>query len=247
MTFMSWKEDFVRKMFVEKEYESGIELYLNNVPETLFRYRQGNKNDIDALKSNKIWFSNMKNVNDKFEGKFIISYDKLHLHFDFLQEYLESKVEEMLEYIIGQFYICCFCESVQKDNMWAYYADNNKGFCIEYYVDSFESPYFIFPVTYKDKKEYIEDIDEDTIRRSILIKNCKWKSEDEWRIAVPFNNKDSKGNFIEQPLPKAIYMGADMESSLRDYLFEYCTERLIELYQMKLDNKNMELNPERIL
>ena len=81
---MGWKEDFLYKMFVEKDTKNGLQLYVENQPETIFRYRQGNENDINALKNNQIWLSNMKCVNDKFEGQLEISYDNMNLNFSFL-------------------------------------------------------------------------------------------------------------------------------------------------------------------
>lgn len=53
---MDWKNQFLEKMFVEKDIETGLELYVENLPDTLFRYRQGNENDINALKKIKFGF-----------------------------------------------------------------------------------------------------------------------------------------------------------------------------------------------
>ena len=122
---MGWKEDFLYKMFVEKDTKNGLQLYVENQPETIFRYRQGNENDINALKNNQIWLSNMKCVNDKFEGQLEISYDNMNLNFSFLEDMLKKKIDTMLEQVISSFYIACFCESVLKDTMWSYYANNH--------------------------------------------------------------------------------------------------------------------------
>lgn len=40
---MGWKEDFLYKMFVEKDTKNGLQLYVENQPETIFRYRQGTR------------------------------------------------------------------------------------------------------------------------------------------------------------------------------------------------------------
>ena len=66
---MSWKEIFIEKMFVEKDIQKGLMLYVENQPETIFRYRSGSENDKNALLNDQIWLSNMKCVNDKFEGQ----------------------------------------------------------------------------------------------------------------------------------------------------------------------------------
>lgn len=245
---MNWKEEFLEKMFVEKDIENGLKLYFENKPETIFRYRCGNKDDKNSLLNNQIWLSNMKCVNDKFEGQLEILYSNMNLNFDFLEDLLKEKVETIIDKIISMFYIACFCESVQKDTMWSYYANNHKGFCIEYYFDSFESPQFIFPVVYKESKRIdIDNLDDSQMYKSILTKYSDWLKEDEWRIILPFCDKKEKGKVIKQPLPKAIHMGVDIEGSLRDFLNKYCRDRFVELYQMEIDKSKGKMIPRRIL
>lgn len=245
---MNWKEEFLEKMFVEKDIENGLLLRFQHQPETIFRYRYGNENDKNALLNNQIWLSNMKCVNDKFEGQLEISYANMDLNFDFLEDMLKIEVENIMEEIISTFYIACFCDSVQKDTMWSYYANNHKGFCIEYYFDSFESSQFIFPVIYKDSKRIdIDNFDESQMYKSILTKYSEWSKENEWRIILPFYDKKEKGKAIKQPLPKAIYMGIDVESSLRDFLIKYCTERFVKLYQMEIDRDKRKMISRQIL
>lgn len=245
---MSWKEEFLEKMFVEKDIENGMLLYVANQPETIFRYRYGSENDINALKNDQIWLSNMKSVNDKFEGQLEVSYENMNLNFEFLEELLKKKVDDSMEQIISSFYIACFCESVLKDTMWSYYANNHKGFCVEYYFNSFESPQFVFPVVYKDSKKIdIDHLDESEIYKSILTKYSEWSKEDEWRIILPYYDEKTSGKVIKQPLPKAIYMGIDIESSLKEFLLQYCDEKFVELYQMEIDKEIRRMVPKRIL
>lgn len=160
----------------------------------------------------------------------------------------ELGVDAMIEQVISSFYIACFCESVLKDTMWSYYANNHKGFCIEYYFNSFESPQFIFPVVYKDSKKIdINNLDESEMYKSILTKYSDWSKEDEWRIALPYYDEKTDGKVIKQPLPKAIYMGVDIEIQLKNFLMQHCEERFIELYQMELDTRRRRLIPKQIL
>lgn len=245
---MSWKEIFIEKMFVEKDIQNGLMLYVENQPETIFRYRSGSENDKNALLNDQIWLSNMKCVNDKFEGQLEILYGNMNLNFEFLKDILKAEIEEKMEQIISSFYIACFCESAQKDTMWSYYSNNHKGFCIEYYFNSFESPQFIFPVIYKESKRIdINSLDESAMYKSILTKYSEWSNEDEWRIILPYYDGKDRGKVIQQPLPKAIYMGIDIEDSLKDFLCQYCIERYIELYQMETDKDKRKLIPKLIL
>lgn len=90
-------------------------------------------NNKEYVLNNQIWLSNMKCVDDKFEWQLEITYSSMNLNFNFLEDLLREEVENKIEEIISTFYISCFCESVQKDIMWSQYANNHKGFCIEYY------------------------------------------------------------------------------------------------------------------
>lgn len=245
---MGWKEEFVDLMFVKKEVQKAIELYILNAPNTLFRYRSGSNRDIETLKDNKIWLSNMKCVNDKFEGTLEVIYDNVKLNFKFLEDYLKNIVEKTIDEIISKFYLSCFSESVTKINMWSYYANSSKGFCIEYWRDDFETP--IFPVIYNDDKVIdIDNIDEAEMYKSIMTKDSDWEKEEEWRILFPYYGKFEKGIKIEQPKPKGIYLGSDVEatSNLWSELQVYCVDNVIEFYQMRLDKAKRILVPEQIL
>lgn len=49
------------------------------------------------------------------------------------------------------------------------------------------------------------------------------------------------------PLLKAIYIGVDIEGSLRSFLNKYCIDRFVELYQMEIDKSKGEMISKRIL
>ena len=66
---MGWKEDFLYKMLVKKDKKNGLQLYVENQPETIFRYRQGNENDINALKNNQNAFDIEKYVKNLYHAK----------------------------------------------------------------------------------------------------------------------------------------------------------------------------------
>ena len=81
---MNWKEEFLEKMFVEKDIENGLSLYIEHKPETIYRYRYGNEYDKSSLLNDQIWLSNMKCVNDKFEGQLEILYSNVNLNYKYV-------------------------------------------------------------------------------------------------------------------------------------------------------------------
>lgn len=179
---MGWKEEFHRLMFDEQNLEKALELYFENKPETVFRYRKGTALDIETLKKNKIWASKLSEVNDLFEGTLEFDVESFGLHFDFLKEKLLKKMIEIDDEIRCQFFLTCFCENLDSIPMWSYYADYHRGFAVEYVIDDFEQP--VFPVIYQDKKPVnnIEILTESYKQKDLMIKDTQWEMENEWRM-----------------------------------------------------------------
>lgn len=242
---MGWKNIFVKLIFTRIGKYISLVIYAIKQPPTIFRYRAGNENDKDSLTNNYIWLSNITEVNDKFEGLNEIKYDKVKLNYEFLKNELKNRVDAIIEEVREKFYIACFTETETNDEMWNKYADNGHGYCIEYYFGDFKE--FLFPVIYKKSKLVdIDKFDENEMRRSLITKYTKWSKENEWRILWPYDGKKEKGKRIKQPIPKAIYMGINIDSELSKFLMNYCEINFIELYQMKISDKGVIL-PNRIL
>ena len=93
-------------------------------------------------------------------------------HVQRLIDDMECKLAEKMKTL---FLIGCLCTGYKNRLMWSHYADSHKGFCIEYYFNSFEAPNFIFPVIYKDTKRIdIDSLDESEMYLSILTKYSDW-------------------------------------------------------------------------
>ena len=114
-------------------------------------------------------------------------------------------------------YIFSMSEDYDSDTMWAYYANSNKGFCIEYDYDKVKDLPFdkkkllisLYKVVYKDNfDEYsFSDMlqyylggkkDDELLKRAnmqtltaMITKLSRWKKEKEWRIFL-FNLDEVK-------------------------------------------------------
>lgn len=51
---MNWKEEFLEKMFVKKDIENGLSLYIEHKPKTIYRYRYENEFDKNSLLNDQI-------------------------------------------------------------------------------------------------------------------------------------------------------------------------------------------------
>ena len=119
-------------------------------------------------------------------------------------------------------YIFSMSEAYDSDTMWAYYANSNKGFCIEYDYDKVKDLPFdkkkllisLYKVVYKDNfDEYsFSDMlqyylggkkDDKLLKRAnmqtltcMITKLSRWKEEKEWRIFL-FNLDEKNKIFAD--------------------------------------------------
>lgn len=85
--------------------------------------------------------------------------------------------------VLDRYRVYCLCPDVNSIRMWAHYADNHKGICLEFNVPNeiicgaLEVQYYDeFPMT----RQYSDDIDENLL--PLLVKSKAWKDENEYRL-----------------------------------------------------------------
>ena len=126
--------------------------------------------------------------------------------------------------------------------MWSHYANNHKGFCIEY---DFSEDNFIFqqlsPVLYVDK---LYDINDNTCNERLfefcsLLKGVEWRYEKEWRIVI--NSENLEKEYVKVPKPTAIYLGACIENLNSVQLRYFAKQNNIEVHQMAMSREGFKL------
>ena len=114
---------------------------------------------------------------------------------------IHQEFVDLHQSLIQKFRAVCFTESPYSMLMWAHYANNHKGFCIEYevppYSESFIHLYHnLMPVIYSDVRVSILDqclcslqppgltdtILWDIFKYGLLMKSMDWKYQNEWRL-----------------------------------------------------------------
>lgn len=235
----------------------------------IFKFREINKYCLENLENDTLWFSNVDNLNDLFEGKMFYS-DNPSLAFGKLNENVIrfknkmgalSYYEKLFKKI---FYPSCFTEDLNSLYMWGNYADSFKGICIEYdflelidYVYTFnedsetKDDLLIYPVLYKSISDLtkLDELNFSDITPALVFlyeKPTEFIFEKEWRLIVAKKDNDKvvqgfNKKFIK---PKRIYLGSRIklvEKDLVDKLLIICKQKNIEVYQMeeKFNNKNI--------
>lgn len=126
--------------------------------------------------------------------------------------------------------IACFSETNLSLPMWAYYANNHRGICLEYDVHRLSSEYQKLRMAFC-KVHYSEHRPRDLYGEySLVVKSSQWAHEHEWRIICK-----SKENLIEVPCLSAVYLGmrfdrekvddviSAIKNSGKDIRLFYCT------------------------
>lgn len=149
----------------------------------------------------------------------------------------------------------CLCTNFKNQLMWAHYADNHKGFCIEYdYSEKDEEvlqklPY---PVIYSSNRpqvpwkaaleqteENIDDAKEQMIL-TLLTKGLEWEYENEWRILI---NTVSSPAF-KMPKVSCVYLGDRICEENRDKILEIAKKIHVPVKQMRLNSDGFGMHVE---
>ncbi len=154
----------------------------------------------------------------------------------------------------------CFATSPYSQLMWGgTYANNHKGFCIEYTVLSNEKAYEelfhnLFPVVYckirpdmtnrlvdyKDKEPTLENL-WDIYLHGALRKSFDWAYQNEWRLLLPLGrNKETNYNIPFFPITK-VYLGNRMNAEDRSKIIDICKERGIPYVGVKRRQEYFEM------
>ena len=139
--------------------------------------------------------------------------------------------------------VSCFSERNDSIPMWAHYADQHKGFCIEYdiYNQTKKSIEFLFPIIYTDK---ITDVTKELSKgilgwgiKPTIFKSRDWSYEKEWRYIVSTPpDPPYKGAYLKFFPIKGIYLGTKIEDEHKDKLVEIAAAKNIPIYKMRMSD-----------
>lgn len=138
--------------------------------------------------------------------------------------------------------ICSFSNTIKDIQMWAYYADNHKGFCIEYEVDQDEmkkNELILKKVIYKNKRPETIVTDKEIKREKFLKQICTkshlWDHEKEVRM-ISFRTSN---NLIKFPGKiKSVTFGINMPFHERTIITDLISskDKEIKFYLARISN-----------
>lgn len=224
----------------------------------VYKYRGISKidRDIDTLKNNQYYASSFKDLNDPFENIF---QDEITSILKVIKDEFQtdtSLCESHLETIKSfneKMGIYSLTTSPYNELMWAHYASESKGFCIEYDFDKLkeETNYPLklntncISVVYRSKppKLNIHDISNGKLLKKLFgAKSKAWEYEDEVRILV-----DDFGPVSYYPSAlKSIYFGYSADDSLIEKVIGELTHPELKFYRVLRCDDRYELCRELI-
>lgn len=171
-----------------------------------------------------------------------------------LQEY-----DEFCRNNRNSFRVACFTTSPTMQVMWGKYANEHRGFCLEYTVNPEEEytdvihnirPVMYCKVRHPVTQSLLDSCNHnlslqalrDIYLNGVLRKSLDWAFQNEWRLLLPPDGKAQKG-FNKQFFPiTKVFLGNRMSANRRMEIIEICKRKSIpyvgmvrsqELYEMQ--------------
>lgn len=253
-------------------------------PASLYKYyRDNNDLHLNNIKNNKMWYSSPCKFNDVFDCDIFFDKEKI---FDNLwrlisaekyvlygspkerelraeiNEIIESKVKE-LAVLKDRTGVSCFSELKDSLLMWAHYADNHRGFCVEYNLLNINKKLMFtpVPVIYTDEIACFDFADFEILKKGgsiklidkiVSFKSPEWSYEKEWRIIRDKGacgdkwDDNKKGALLDMIKPSSIILGCNAKLDFEQKVREYCQNSRINLYKMEKDERQYKLNQKTI-
>lgn len=210
-------------------------------PSRLFRYRsiESLDREIGSISEGYLYCAAYTALNDPMEGYFTASplLRESKNHRAIRREIQENKAR------IG---MCSFSEVHDHELMWAHYADQFSGICVEYslarllknlddditLVRMFYSE--VVPVIGRTKKD-----PGDTARKILSYKNYRWLYEREWRLFAPLG----RANYDDVKCVRRVYLGSRIDAAKRERIVEEMKALKIPTFDMSIERYSISAFP----
>lgn len=163
--------------------------------------------------------------------------DKIKVKLETIITEVLNVINELRFHLRNTMLTYCMTERFDNNNLWESYADDYKGFCIEYCFENFQNKLFddyknliyLLPMIYRKRIPYFDIVPfidiamrnyffhEDSfendpflftaLNMQMFYKNKDYESEHEWRFSIQ-NKQNNKQPF---PFVSAIYVGKDIK------------------------------------
>ncbi len=238
-----------------------LEIEKGGVP-YLFRYRSNSDYTVDEIKNNYIFFPNSEMLNDPFDASHkLVKIDENEMSIsksiEVIKERLKNedaikyfdkafpKKENFVDFLktgiiqfINETGIACFSISPVNIMLWANYANNHQGICIQYNINN-DKKFFegLSNVEYVENLELLNytigtEVESNAMRKMFFTKLKLWREEYEMRlIKIPAGK-----HHLEKQCIRSIVFGLRTPLEFQEKVIETVSKYNphIEIYQSKL-------------
>lgn len=221
----------------------------------LYKYRKLNEFTRESLEENYFWAPSKETLNDPCECYYStesyntfmnfasliapqINKNELHNQFDSIQDMIKSSG------------IFSLSKSYNISSLWASYAQDHRGICIEYDLEDLigknKGLYQCFDMIYSDTPPDIgvEDISNDfLLQKMIGTKHFDWDKEQEFRIVCDNQGK----NYHRSDAIRSIIFGLKTPDESKNELMNLLSNRNIKFKQLVNDGKSYGLHTQDIV
>lgn len=169
---------------------------------------------------------------------------------DFRLKHVSNEMQRDMANILARAGIYCLSEKRDDLLMWAHYADNHRGICLEF---DGKSPFMLeaMRVIYTDRRPSIDQLrragSHAEMEKALLTKSSQWSYEAEWRIIHQVLGTGFV-SFTPSALTGVIF-GAEishkLEFRVREALLKSGSNE-VKLYRATADDTHFELNIEQV-
>jgi hypothetical protein len=206
---------------------------------------------LDLIQTQQLYFSNIENFNDPYEGFVSIDYKEMELkNFKTVEEknlYEAEKKEELKNYFIN----CWHINNYENVAMWKAYTDSNNGIAIKSTITDLVVAIGLKNYNNKEynnnisfgKVEYIGDLNDEEIlkiknktifndkTKILLYKNISFKDENEVRLII--RKKKNNNNYCKLDIDINKLINEIYIIPTAPTYYRHIIEKLIEKYNIK--------------
>lgn len=219
------------------------ELKIYAKPSQLYRYRPlGLKADreLEALLKGYVYCPSFSDMNDPMEGLYRLSTR-------FQENPRSEKSRERVKAAFDHMGIASLSEVYDHEPMWAHYADQFKGMCVQYSTNrllkGLASEVAITRMMYSEREPVLLDDASKAIDRARLClssKTVRWANEREWRI---FKEEKGEAQYGDVSAVTKIFLGSRVSAHDQGLVLATARRLNVPVAKMSIDAYSLEFNP----
>lgn len=219
------------------------ELKIYAKPSNLYRYRALGENaarEVRALQDGYIYCPTYSAMNDPMEG--------LHrLSSRFAENLGSSKSRANIQKALENMGIASMSEVYDHEPMWAHYADEFSGMCVQYSLNrllkGLDSDIAITRMMYSEIEPVLLDDRSNAVDRARLClssKTVRWASEREWRL---FKVNQGEARYEDLKTVTKIFLGSRVSKANEQLVRDAADTLNVSVVKMQINSYSVTFKP----